>query len=498
MPPDYVVIGAGSAGCVIVNRLSADPLVRVLLIEAGASGAGDANVTTPGRWTTLMGSAFDWSYATGPEPGLMNRRIAVPRGRALGGSSAINAMVHIRGHRQGFDAWRAHGNAGWGYDELLPLFTRSERNDAGAAGWRGANGPLAVSRCTDPHASHHAFLRASEEHGFRADPLHDFNRPEPDGVAGFFPKNIVNGRRHSAAAAFLEPVLARPNVEIRSSARVTRLILESTRVVGVEFVTGGLLQRVRAAREVVLAAGAVDSPRLLMLSGVGPADDLRRHRIPVVAHVPGVGANLQDHLKLSIRWRGKSTLPGSTVTAGLFTSGTSASPADLQFYVGRGLEQPDALMTITVSLVRTRSRGSIALALADPMAAPLILARYLQEQIDVDTLAEGVRLVRMFGNARAYDGLRSEEIEPGSSATTKPEIERFIREKADSIYHVAGTCRMGPASAADSVVDAELRVHGVEGLRVADASIMPELPNAPPHAACVAIGEKCADLLRNP
>jgi choline dehydrogenase len=355
-----------------------------------------------------------------------------------------------------------------------------------------------VSRCTDPHASHHAFLRASEEHGFRADPLHDFNRPEPDGVAGFFPKNIVNGRRHSAAAAFLEPVLARPNVEIRSSARVTRLILESTRVVGVEFVTGGLLQRVRAAREVVLAAGAVDSPRLLMLSGVGPADDLRRHRIPVVAHVPGVGANLQDHLKLSIRWRGKSTLPGSTVTAGLFTSGTSASPADLQFYVGRGLEQPDALMTITVSLVRTRSRGSIALALADPMAAPLILARYLQEQIDVDTLAEGVRLVRMFGNARAYDGLRSEEIEPGSSATTKPEIERFIREKADSIYHVAGTCRMGPASAADSVVDAELRVHGVEGLRVADASIMPELPNAPPHAACVAIGEKCADLLRNP
>ena len=496
-PPDYIIIGAGSSGCVVANRLSADPSVRVLLIEAGVSGDSDPAVTTPGRWTSLMGTQYDWGYTTEAEPGLAGRRVGVPRGKAHGGSSAINAMVHIRGDRRCFDEWDALGNRGWAYDDLLSLFTRSERNHDGPSRYRGSGGPLEVARGADPHDSHHAFLQAVSEHGFRADAAHDFNQPDPGGVAGFFQKNILNGRRHSAAAAFLAPVLKRPNLEVCSLARVTRLLIESSRAVGVEYLKDGRLERVRMNREIVLAAGAVDSPKLLMLSGIGPADALRTHGIPAVTNLPGVGANLQDHLKLSIRWKGNTTLPGSTVTAGLFTSLADRSPCELQFYVGRGLDQPDDFVTITASLVQTASRGSVVLRSADPLEPPVIHAGYLRAQSDVDALVQGVHLARLFGNSRAYDALRAHETEPGPNATSVKDLERFAREKADSIYHASGTCRMGPASAADSVVDAELRVHGIENLRVADASIMPTLVNAPPHAACVMIGEKCGELVRN-
>ncbi len=493
--PDYIIVGAGSSGCVIVNRLSADPDVRVLLIEAGVSGEADAAITIPGRWVSLIGSSYDWGYTTEPEPALEHRRVVFPRGKALGGSSAINAMAHIRGHRRCFDRWQALGNPGWSYDDLLPFYKRSERNDGGGSEHRGADGPLAVSRGIDPHAAHQAFLQAATQQGFRADAQHDFNIPEPEGVAGFYQKNILNGRRHSAAAAFLVPVLSRPNVEVLSSARVTRLIAEGRRVVGVEYLREGGLVRTQARREVVLCAGAVDSPRLLMLSGIGAADQLRAHRIAVVANLPGVGRNLQDHLKLSVRWTGRTTLPGSMVTAGLFTASRSVSPPDLQFYVGRGLEQPDAFVTIAVSLVRPQSRGTIELRSAEPLAAPLIRANYLQSQADVDALLQGVRLARLLGASTAYDHLRANEVEPGLTARSAADLERFARQKTDTFYHPAGTCRMGPASDADTVVDAQLRVHSVDGLRVADASIMPEVVNAPTHATCVAIGEKCASLI---
>jgi choline dehydrogenase len=232
-----------------------------------------------------------------------------------------------------------------------------------------------------------------------------------------------------------------------------------------------------------------------MLSGIGPADDLRSHGIDATVDLPGVGLNLKDHLKLSIRWRGKTTLPGSSVTAGLFTSTSSIAPSNLQLYVGRGLESSDDLVTITVSLVCVESGGQVRLRSGDPLAHPIIRAGYLQAQADADALADGVRLARLLGASSAYDALRGEELEPGASVASPPDLDRFIREKSDSIYHAAGTCRMGPASSADSVVDAELRVYGIEGLRVADASIMPEIVNAPTHAACVAIGEKCAALI---
>ncbi len=469
--------------------------MRVLVIEAGASGEEDASVTTPGRWTSLMGSQYDWTYVTEPEPGLLQRQIATPRGKVHGGSSAINAMVHIRGHRGCFDGWQAQGNPGWGYGDVLPLFKRSERNDTGASEYRGADGPLAVGRCRDPHASHHAFLSAANELGFRADPHYDFNVPEPVGVAGFYQRNILDGRRHSTAAAFLVPAMTRPNVEVRSRCQVVRVSVEGRRATGVEYLYDGVVTRVRAEREVVLCAGAVDSPRLLMLSGIGRADDLRALAIAVVADLPGVGRNLQDHLKLSVRWKARTTLAGSTVTAGLFTSSDSTSPPNLQFYVGRGLDQPEAVVTITASLVRPESRGSVALRSGNPLAAPVLRADYLQADADTAALIQGARLARECGMARAYDELRLDETEPGVEVRSHNDLERFAREKADTIYHLAGTCRMGPVSDPAAVVDGSLRVHGIERLRVADASIMPDVVNAPTHAACVMIGEKCATLI---
>ena len=497
---DYIVVGAGSAGCVLANRLSADSSVRVLLLEAGGPANNDPAVTTPGRWLSLIGSRFDWGYATEPEPGMQNRRIVFPRGKVHGGSSAVNAMTFIRGHQFCFDKWKRLGNPGWGYDALLPLFKKSERHEMGETEWRGADGELAVSLCTDPHAGHRAFLQAAAQHGYKADARFDFNMPAPVNIAGYYQKNILDGKRHSAADAFLAPVLSRPNLEVRSLCQATRLLVKAGRVVGIEYLRDGKPEQARATREVIVSSGVVDSPKLLMLSGIGPADQLKTLGIPVVADVPGVGRNFQDHLKLSVRWNGKTELPGSTVTAGMFTRSSQmdwGNPPDLQFYVGRGTEAPDRFVTITVSLVQAKSAGEIRLRSADPLAAPVIRANYLQEQADVEALVRGVKLARWFGEADAYQPLIADEVLPGPAMKSDADLAAFVRRDADTIYHGAGTCKMGPASDATAVVDPTLRVRGVQGLRVADASIMPEVVNAPTSAAAIMIGEKAAILIKS-
>ena len=495
---DVIIVGAGSTGCVLANRLSADPQTRVLLIEAGGPETNPA-IQIPGKWTSLIGTALDWNYATEPEPGLNGRSIKWPRGKSHGGSSSINAMAYTRGHHACYDAWAREAGPDWSYRELLPLFRRVEHNSRGASDIHGVGGPLAVSDTTDPHAGHLAFLEAARERGFAARANYDFDGPQQENGAGFYQKNIKGGRRHSAAAAFLVPALTRPNLVVWSNQRVTRITFEGQRATGVEVVgpAGAAPTRVRARREVILSAGTIESPKLLMLSGVGPADDLRRHRIPVVLDLPGVGGNLQDHLRVPVRWTARTPFAPSTVSAGLFTYSTAASARrpqaapDIQFYVGRGLDTPDPFVTLTVAMTQPASRGRISLRSADPAAAPIIKPNYLSEAGDLDAMLDAVRLAQSIGSARAYAALRGDATEPAASIKTDAAMRAYIRSAADTIFHPVGTCRMGRG--ADAVVDSQLRVRGVAGLRVADASVIPVNLNSQIHAACVVIGEKAAE-----
>jgi choline dehydrogenase len=493
---DFIVVGAGASGCVLANRLSADPRTRVLLIEAGGASANPL-IPVPGKWTSLLGSEVDWNYATEPEPGLGGRSIRWPRGKTVGGSSAINAMAYVRGHRRCFDGWAEECGAAWSYASLLPYFRRIEDNSRGASDYRGAGGPLAVADTTDPHAAHLAFLAAAREVGFAARPDWEFDGAQQERGAGFYQKTIRKGRRHSVADAYLAPILSRPNLTVWSQAQVLRLETTNGRVTGVEVRRAGGVESARAAREVVVAAGVIETPKLLMLSGIGPAAALRDLRIPVVADLPGVGGNLHDHPRVSVRWHSRQPIAASSTSAGLFTWSSQRSPAlppDVQFYVGRGLDAVDQFITLTVALSQPRSRGRLSLRSADPLAAPLIRANYFDEPADLEALADAVRLAQAIAEARPYAALRGASADPDDAVRTPSQLRAYIRRVADTIFHPAGTCRMG--TGADAVVDPQLRVRGVDGLRVADASVMPTVVNCQTMAACVVIGERAAELMR--
>jgi choline dehydrogenase-like flavoprotein len=498
---DYVIVGGGTGGCVLAARLSQDPGARVLLLEAGNAAPGDAG-SDPGAWPRLVGSDADWGVLTVPQADA--GPVAYPRGRVLGGSGAINAMAHIRGHRGVYDAWAGGGADGWGYSGLLPYFKRSE--DAGPGRdpeLRGDRGPVRVGPV--PEAGRHPVARAfaSALCGLGYPATGDLSGRGQEGVA--WPDLAIDGgRRVSPVGAYLRPALSRPNLTVRTGCLVTRLIVEGSRCAGIECGHDGALEQVRAA-EVILCAGAVGSPQLLLLSGIGPAGHLRAHGIDVTADLPGTGSNLQDHPVVTVCYAAAAPMRASAYNHGETYAALSSPQAgdwpDLQLFpillpiVPPGREIPDARFALAASVVAPASRGTVRLASASPGAAPLIDPGFLAESADLDRLEAGLGIIRRAAASAAMTELGSRETWPGPGGRDRDGLRAWARSAVGSYYHPAGTCRIGPGTDPDAVVDPRLRVHGITGLRVADASVMPVIPNAPLHATVLAVAEKAADLI---
>ncbi|MEH1911932.1 GMC family oxidoreductase [Nostoc sp.] len=499
---DYIVIGAGSAGCVVANRLTEDSETTVLLLEAGNPDT-KPEIQIPSKCLSLLGSEVDWAYFSEPEPYLSDRKMFCSRGKVLGGSSSINFMMYVRGNPHNYDHWQALGNPGWSYQDVLPYFKKSQHQQRGVSEYHGVDGELSVTDIISPAVVSQRFVDACVAMGY--DYNSDFNGTQQSG-AGFYQLTVKDGKRHSAAAAFLLPILKRPNLTITTGALVTRLLFEGIRAVGVEYLHQGMLHQVRVNQEVILSAGAFDSPKLLLLSGIGDAEHLQAMGISVVADLPGVGQNLQDHTLATVVQQTTQdvhpAISSNGIEAGLFlhSQGNLEAAPDLQFFFGPiifappGYAHPDSGFTGAVSLTCLQNIGSVSLQSLDPKDPPMLRMNYLQSQSDVQKLVEGVKLIRQLFQTSAFDEFRGEEIAPGVNIQSDDAIAAYIRDACSTVWHPVGTCKMGTDRMA--VVDPELRVHGVEGLRVVDASIMPTITTGNTNAPTIMIGEKAADLIK--
>jgi len=519
---DYVIVGAGSAGCVLANRLSEDPSVRVLLLEAGGSDRS-LKIKMPAAFPQQFHTKLDWDFATEAEPHVDGRSLYVARGKALGGSSSMNAMLYVRGRPLDYDGWEAQGAPGWGYADVLPYFIKAEDNVRGPSAYHGAGGPLRVSEQRSPRPMDRRFLAASEAAGIPR--IADYNGPEQDGVS-MFQVTQRNGRRVSTADAYLRPVRSRPNLEVRTKVTVLGVELEGSRAVGVRLRSGrGGEELARAEREVLLCAGAIGSPQLLLLSGIGPADELKAAGVEVRHELPGVGRNLQDHPFVTMIWevsdqrtlygadkprplaewllRRSGPLSSTIAEVVAFTRTRGGLPAaDIQFHMGaayfedHGAETYDGhCMVIAPVLVSPRARGRVWLRSADPAAKPRIITNTLSEPDDVESMIAGMRLAREIAGQAPLAEIVVKELKPGSDAAEREELEADLRRRLMLIYHPVGTARMSDTHE-QAVVDSRLRVHGLEGVRVIDASIMPTITGGNTNAPTIMIAERAADLVR--
>ncbi len=522
---DYIIIGAGSAGCVLANRLTADEGNRVLLLEAGKRDSSTFIRMPAGLAQLIGGGPYNWSFSTAPEPHLNNRQLFWPRGKVLGGSSSINGMVYIRGHAQDYDRWRQLGNEGWSYDDVLPYFKRSVNNERGANDFHGVGGPLNIKDGSSSLETHRHFVEAALEAGYSHNP--DFNGAEQEGV-GSFQLTKLGNERCSAATAFLKPALARDNLTVVTEARTLRVDMEGKRAKGVTYLRGDHEVQAVAAKDVILSAGAVQSPQLLQLSGIGSPRSLGECGIECLHELPGVGQNLQDHLDINVQYYCKdprmslarhTSLPAMVLAlirymtsgggpaaenpleaGGFIKSRDDLDAPDLQlhfipvFMVNHGRTRVNSPgLSIHVCQLRPESRGEIVLRSSDPLADPVIRPNYLSVESDLDVLVQGVRAARKIFCAERFRPFLGDEFEASRGAESDDDIKGFIRQHAETIYHPIGTCRMGHDDMA--VVDARLRVRGIQSLRVVDASVMPTLIGGNTNAPTIMIAEKASDMI---